>query len=129
MCKKIGLKPCWNCEELEHLVVTHVLGEMQVECLCGVRGPLESSLEACYVAWNTHPSPWITINGDKTNLPETDEQVLCVLQHWYTKGKKTAVLFKVDEDDVDWRTADNNSEISYDWNVIAYMPIPELPGE
>lgn len=46
------LKPCWNCNETEHLEVTHVLGGMQMQCPCGVRGPLEPTFEGCYTAWN-----------------------------------------------------------------------------
>lgn len=68
---------------------------------------------------------WIPVSE---GLPETDEMVLCELRHCTTHGKKYAVLFKVDESDVTWRTADDNAEISYDWDVTHYRPIT-LPGD
>lgn len=55
------------------------------------------------------------------NLPQTGNKYLCKLQHWKTKGIVEAELIKVNEDDCAWRTADDNSEISYDWNVIEWV--------
>lgn len=43
------------------------------------------------------------------------------VQHWYTKGTRTAQLIKVDEDDQEWRDLDGD-ELSYDWDVISYVP-------
>ena len=53
-------------------------------------------------------------------LPRYGEPVLATLRHWHTKNERTAVLICVDESDCDWRTADDNSEISYDWDVISW---------
>jgi hypothetical protein len=44
-----------------------------------------------------------------------------VVQHWYTKGKRNAQLIKVEEDDQEWRDLDGD-ELSYDWDVISYVP-------
>jgi hypothetical protein len=49
------------------------------------------------------------------------EVYLCTLEHVITKKRTTALLKKVDEDD-DWRTADDGSEISYEWNVVEWIP-------
>lgn len=47
-------------------------------------------------------------------------EVLCQIQHLSTKGIVIEKLYRVKEDDVEWRTADDHSELSYDWNVIKY---------
>lgn len=60
------------------------------------------------------------------DTPEPGTTVLAVLQHWHTKNKRFAVLKSVDEDDCSYRTADDNSELSHDWNVIAWDRLPEL---
>jgi len=53
-------------------------------------------------------------------LPNEGMIVNATLQHWYTKGTQQADLVRVNEDDVTWRTADDNSELSYDWDVISW---------
>lgn len=53
-----------------------------------------------------------------TDYPEVGKVVDATLQHWYTKNQIQAELVHVDEDDVTWRTVDDNSELSYDYNVI-----------
>jgi hypothetical protein len=64
---------------------------------------------------------WIVIqNSEKNTLPEIGVPVLCRLQHWFTKNIREYVLKRVEEDDVSWRTCDDNSELSYDWNVIEW---------
>jgi hypothetical protein len=52
--------------------------------------------------------------------------VLAVVEHWNSKGQRYAVLYAVDEDDNDWRTADDDSELSHDWNVVSWIYLPEL---
>ena len=52
--------------------------------------------------------------------------VLAVIQHWHTKGERFAMLRYVEEDDCRWRTADDNSELSYDWNVIKIILVKDL---
>lgn len=51
--------------------------------------------------------------------------VLAIVQHWHTKGKRFAVLKGVNEDDHFWQTVDDGSELSHDWNVIAWDYLPE----
>lgn len=65
---------------------------------------------------------WISV---KDKMPELGEKVLIELQHWNTKGFRYYECKRVDEDDCDWRTVDDNSEISYDWNVLRWMPLPQ----
>jgi hypothetical protein len=65
---------------------------------------------------------WVPIlNG----YPELGVEVLGIVQHWNTKGKRIISIKKVNESDCEWRTADDNSEISYDWNVTHWMPVPD----
>ena len=52
--------------------------------------------------------------------------VLAVVQHYKSGNKKYAVLKKVDEDDCDWRTEDDNSELAHEWNVIKSITLPKL---
>lgn len=56
----------------------------------------------------------------KCHFPDYGIKVLAKVQHWFTKNIKDAVLVRVDEDDLDWRFVDDHSELSYDWNVIAW---------
>jgi hypothetical protein len=67
---------------------------------------------------------WIEITEE--NTPNTGDRVLGALQHWYTENYKYHELVKVDEDDCDFRTVDDNSEISHDWNVTHFL-IVETP--
>jgi len=53
-------------------------------------------------------------------MPEVGKVVNAVLEHWYTKGRVGAELVHVDEDDCDWRTADDNSELDLNWNVVEW---------
>jgi hypothetical protein len=57
---------------------------------------------------------WIDVNQ---KLPPTGSVVLCKIT--YFKGNKTQeqTMIKVDEDDCDWRTADDHSELNFDWTV------------
>lgn len=52
--------------------------------------------------------------------------VLAVVEHWNSKGQRYAVLYAVDDDDCDWRTTDDDSELSHDWNVVSWIYLPEL---
>ena len=69
------------------------------------------------------PSP---IDRQPNETPIIDRPVLAIVQHWYTKGKRFAVLKGVDAADHDWQTVDDGSELSNDWNVIAWDYLPEL---
>lgn len=67
---------------------------------------------------------WIelVVDGKCQNdrIPKPGTIIIAQLQHWNTKGIVEAELVVVDEDDVTWRTTDDNSEISYDWTVMRY---------
>jgi Protein of unknown function (DUF551). len=67
---------------------------------------------------------WVSV---KERLPEVGVDVIATLEHWESKNKRRAALKRVKEDDCDWRTSDDNSEISYSFNVTHWMPLPELP--
>ena len=65
---------------------------------------------------------WITVTPKgKEELAAPGLPVLCKIQHWYTKGEREYLLVRVLEDDCSWRTADDNSELSHDWNVVAWL--------
>ncbi len=61
----------------------------------------------------------------KDEPPDLGKPVLCRVQHFHTKGVQDCVLKRVDEDDVSWRFPDDGSEISYDWDVIQWIRIPD----
>lgn len=55
----------------------------------------------------TYPEPYVTVNAR--------------LQHWNIKNIIEADLFyDKDETDLDWRTVDDKSEVSCDWDVIEW---------
>ena len=58
--------------------------------------------------------------------PLTGRNVLAIVEHFHTKGQRYAVLYSVKEDDLNWRTVDDNSELSHDWDVIAWDYLPVL---
>lgn len=64
---------------------------------------------------------WIQISE---GLPVTGTEVQCRLKHCSSGSVQEHRLVKVDEDDCAWRTADDRSEISYDWDVIAWLDDP-----
>lgn len=69
---------------------------------------------------------WTIVNyKNKDTLPKTDDIVLAILQGCETKRLIPITLKKVDESDCEWRTADDNSEISYAFDVIKWMAIPK----
>lgn len=63
---------------------------------------------------------------DKNDIAKTGRTILAIVQHWYTKNKRFAVLKSVGEFDCNYRIADDNSELSYDWNVIAWDYLPKI---
>lgn len=56
----------------------------------------------------------------KDKLPGAGAEVLCQLKHCHTGNMQEHRLIRVEEDDCSWRTADDRSELSYDWNVVAW---------
>lgn len=59
----------------------------------------------------------------KMKFPEYGQEVRATLQHFYSKGIVYADLIYVYEDDCNWMTADDNSELSHDWDVIEWEEI------
>lgn len=69
---------------------------------------------------------WIELkleNGKYINSPEFDKPVIAMVQHFEGNRNVYSVLKHVDESDCDWRVVDDNSELSYSWNVIKYKYI------
>ncbi len=54
-------------------------------------------------------------------LPEVGRAVTCRLQHCDSKSVQEHELKRVDESDCTWRTADDGSEVRYDWSVIEWL--------
>lgn len=54
----------------------------------------------------------------RERYPELNKPVLCQVRHFGSGRVQEAWLIHVDEDDCDWRTSDDHSEISYDWDVL-----------
>ena len=52
--------------------------------------------------------------------------ILAVIKHCKHKDKKYIILKSVNEDNNCWRVADDNSELSWNWDVIAWDYLPEL---
>lgn len=56
--------------------------------------------------------------------PEEGKIYLCRLRQSHTKEVQEHLLKKVKEGDCDWRTVDDNSEISYMWDVVEWTEQP-----
>lgn len=54
---------------------------------------------------------------DKTTYPPVGQVVVAQLRACGSGRTVEAELVHVEEDDVTWRTADDRSEVSYDWDV------------
>lgn len=54
------------------------------------------------------------------DMPVVGRVVTATLQHVFTKNTQEYDLVHVSESDVSWRTADDHSELSYDFNVIGW---------
>ena len=68
---------------------------------------------------------WISVDYKNMIINEND-WVLAKLQHWQTDNIIYQVLVYVNEDDCTWKVLDGGeylSELSYDWDVIAYQYI------
>lgn len=61
---------------------------------------------------------WISA---RERLPKAGSNVKCRLKHFNTKEIQEHLLLKVEEDDCSWRTADDHTEISYNWDVIEWF--------
>jgi hypothetical protein len=64
---------------------------------------------------------------DESSLPALNTPVLCHITYDSKKLKPTyAVLKRVNEDDCDWRTVDDNSDLSFWVNVTHWKPFAAL---
>lgn len=54
-------------------------------------------------------------------LPEFGKPVLAILRHCSTGNQQYAILRSVDGGDHDWVTCDDGSELSFNWDVIAWQ--------
>lgn len=61
---------------------------------------------------------WIKV---KERMPELEHPVKCRLKHWNSEEVQEHKLIHVAEDDCSWRTADDRSEVSYNWDVIEWL--------
>lgn len=57
------------------------------------------------------------------NQIETGERFVCALQHFHSGAYRYCELIKVDEDDVEFRTVDDGSEIAYEWTVTHFIDL------
>jgi hypothetical protein len=62
----------------------------------------------------------------RTKYPKVGSIVVAVVRHFHTKGTRTVTLKYVAEDDCNWRTADDGSELSHDWDVVKWADLPEV---
>ena len=53
-------------------------------------------------------------------LPQVGVIVVAEVEHCIGEYKATVELIAVDESDVSWRFADDQSELSYDWDVMSW---------
>jgi len=56
----------------------------------------------------------------RKDKPDINKPVLAIVQFWGTKITRYALLYAVEEGDQDYRTVDDDSELSYAWTVIAW---------
>lgn len=70
---------------------------------------------------------WISV---KDRLPEDEVPVFCVIEHWRVKKQHCFILARVDRDDhswVVWDLGEHMDELSHDYNVKFWQPLPVLP--
>lgn len=125
-------RDCW--EAHEHLITPppSELVERMTPCIaCNGMMTNKEQRERCskctIIIDYIHTQGYVKTEAKKpTELPEFGKPVLAIVQHFYTKGKRFAVLKSVKEDDNCWRTVDDNSELANEWNVIEWGYLPEL---
>ena len=61
-----------------------------------------------------------TVWKSPDNVQRTPDSVACLLRHEPTNTLHERALIRVTEDDVDWRFADDNSELSHEWHILAW---------
>lgn len=57
---------------------------------------------------------------DKLTYPPVGQVVVAQLRGCGSGRMVEAELVRVEEDDVTWRTADDMSEVGYDWDVVGW---------
>ncbi|MDA0152366.1 hypothetical protein OH460_08630 [Vibrio sp. Makdt] len=62
----------------------------------------------------------------KDKEPPSDVPVMCKLQHWFTEGVQEYEMIRVESSDHSWITADDRSELDFNWNVIEWLETPEI---
>jgi hypothetical protein len=83
---------------------------------------LKQLLEA-HTAAQVAAADW---QATKEVMPPVGQMVLCHITYDGSPEPTYAVLKHVDEDDCDWRTADDDSELSYWVNVTHWKPFVHL---
>lgn len=66
---------------------------------------------------------WISI---KEKEPPINVPVKCKLQHWFTGSVLEYEMVRVDGEDHNWVTADDSSELDFNWNVIEWLETPDI---
>ncbi len=94
--------------------------EIQVEKQCFRNQLVQKEAENERLREVVEKNRWIPIGDEPL---EVDGMYECVVEHFHTKGVRPAHLFNVDESDVNWRTVDDNSELSHDWDVTHYREV------
>lgn len=61
---------------------------------------------------------WVSVTME---MPPQGMPVNCQVQHCHSKEIIECELIHVVEDDCSWRIAADLSEVSYDWDVIAWQ--------
>ncbi|ATC60259.1 hypothetical protein CMV05_22990 (plasmid) [Vibrio anguillarum] len=61
--------------------------------------------------------------------PPFEVPVKCKLQHWFTNSVQELEMIRVDESDHSWETADDRSELDFNWNVIEWLETPETAAK
>ncbi|MCG9576102.1 hypothetical protein L1D14_07595 [Vibrio tubiashii] len=79
-------------------------------------------------------SKWVSIkykNGllDCGKEPPLEVPVKCKLQHWFTNNIQEHEMIRVEASDHNWVSADDRSELDYNWNVIEWLETPEIAAK
>jgi len=118
---KIYTKHC-ECGDVGYYVVANkYTGEPEQEqCEFCYTGNSYFNLGLIYDLMQEHFNGWIPVSE---RLPDVGDDVLAILEHWHTKNKKQRVISRVNASDYDWEL--DGCEISHDWNVSCWQPLPE----
>lgn len=59
-------------------------------------------------------------DGLPVELPEVGRTVIAKIKHCTHNNEFTVEMFAVNESDCNWRFADDEAELSYDWDVVSW---------